>query len=203
VAVTSADYAAANEALKLEAARLDVQLKQVQLAAAGKAPPMLTITAAPPPAALPAPADPSQDDAQDVLASLHAIQEKYAADLTPEKLRDAEALAATVRSVTSEVAALHGLSDHLDSFAARYADAAAKRIAESEGVSLAYEVNRMVNAANFEAMKLAHGVKVKVRWSGGANDGQTRAIGEPWTGTLRHPPLTVEETNCFITLETK
>jgi phage portal protein BeeE len=198
VNVTSADYATANEALKLEAARLEVEIKRQQLAAGGKPPGLLTITpAAPAPAALPLAAE--DPPAIDMAASLRAIQEKHAPTL--DTLKDPEALAVTVRAVAGEVAALHGLADHLENFATRYIDAATQRIAEAADVNPAYEINRMVNAANFEAMKLARGVKVKVRWVGGTNDGQVRGLGEPWSGTLRHPPIADGEHESFLILE--
>jgi HK97 family phage portal protein len=198
VNVTSAEYAAANEAIKLEAAKVDLEIKRQQLAAGGKPPGIITLPAAAPPAA-PPPA--AEDPAIDMAASLRAIQAKYAAGLTAETLKDAEALATLARSVIGEVATLYDLADRVGNFPEKYTSAATKRIAEAAAVDPAYEINRMVNAANFEAMKLAHGVKVKVRWVGGTNDGQIRTLGEPWTGTLRHPPIIDGEHESFLVLE--
>jgi phage portal protein BeeE len=201
VNVTSADYAAANEALKLESAKLDVEIKRATLAAQSTKLPTLTI-AAPAPALPPGNPDPSPGavGAQDFAASLRAIQQKWSADLSPERLRDAGQLPEIVRSVVAEVAGLHGVGGHLDAFAEKYAGSAANRLASGE-VNTAYEVNRLVNAANYEALRAAHGVKVRVRWVGGENDGQTRALGEAWQGSLRHPPIRDGEHDCFLILE--
>ena len=273
VNVTSSDYLVANEALKLESARLDIALKQAQLAAMGK--PALTLTLPPmtpaptpgsasidldagdgasvdltpaeaaaaqevaaqsaiadagaggptdalgsnvnpqaaggvtikTPAGCPTPADGVADETANValqtpidyIASLKAMQAKYSEDVTPEQLRNADVVGVTVRAVCGEVAGLHGLTaDHLAAFAEKYTNAANNRLAGAEPADVGYEMNRLVNAANYESLRLCHGVKTQVRWVGGAFDGQVRAITDPFQGGLRHPPVNAGEHDCYL-----
>jgi HK97 family phage portal protein len=200
VNATSTEYAVQSEALKLESLRLDVEIKRAALAGQSTKP-TLTIAAAPPAAPSPGP-NPLADasNAPDFTASLRDIQRRWSDGLTPERLQDAGQLPEMVRSVVGEVAELHGVGGHLEQFAEKYSSAAMNRFASGE-INPAYEINRLVNAANYEALRLAHGVKVRVRWVGGENDGQTRTLGEPWQGTLRHPPIKDGEHDSFLVLE--
>src|SRR5690349_434952 len=59
VNVTSANFLAANEALKLESSRLDIALKQAQLTALQKPMPSITLTTPPAPTS---PTPPAADD---------------------------------------------------------------------------------------------------------------------------------------------
>jgi hypothetical protein len=218
VNVTSAEFLVKNEALKLESAALDVRIKAAQLAAGGTTTPA-TFT-------IPAPADPASqaeappaaaeadgataadaadveagEPATDYVASLRSIRAKHAADLTAERMADPDAMAAIVRAVCADVGALHGVADHLAAFADKYTASANKRISGGKS-DPAYEMSRAVNAANHEAMRLAHGVRARVRWVGGANDGQSRCIMEPWAHGLRHPPLSADDVDCFLVPDT-
>jgi hypothetical protein len=62
----------------------------------------------------------------------------------------------------------------------------------------AYEANRAVNALNLEALRVAYGAKTTAKWMGGKFNGQTKTIGEPYEGAIKHPPLSAEETNSFL-----
>jgi hypothetical protein len=61
-----------------------------------------------------------------------------------------------------------------------------------------YEANRMVNALNHEAMRLAYGVKAMAKWVGGEFDGQTRAVHLPWKDNIRHPPLSGDNHTSYL-----
>lgn len=199
VNVTSAEFLMESESLKLESLRADIALKQAQARAAGAPATAVNVTLpALPPAPAAPPADAPAEPATDFAAALRTAQAR-AAGMMPglEAWKDPSAIAAMATAVCADVAALHGLED-LAGFAVRYAEATAKRLATAAAVSPAYEVNRAVNAANHEALKLAHGVKVRVRWVGGANDGKEQPVGTPWADGMRHPPLTAEECDCFL-----
>ena len=126
------------------------------------------------------------------------MQAKYSADLTPDQLRNPDTMGAMVRSIVAEVEQMHGLSGHMDNFTQRYTDAATKRTADADAVSVPYEVNRTVNAANHEAIKLAYGVKTPVQWVGGTNDGQVKTVADTWQGNLGHPPIVDGEHDSFL-----
>lgn len=191
VNVTSSNFLVKNEALKLQSTMLDIEIKKAQLDAATKPLPQITVTAAPVKELPPGP---------DYLASLQAMQKKHVDMMTSEMMKDPEKLGMMVRSIVGDVANMYGIADHLAGFADKYLATAAKRIADG-AADVAYEVNRAINAANHEAMKAAHGVKVKVRWVGGAHDGQVRGIMEAWSGNLRHPPIAADDTSSFLVKE--
>jgi phage portal protein BeeE len=138
--------------------------------------------------------------APDFVGSLRSIQAKHLADLPASRMKNVDALSGLIRSITADVAGLHGLSDELDGFAGRYIAAAADRLASVEEPDVSYEVNRAVNAANHEALRLIHGIRANVRWVGGENDGKTQGIMTAWTGTFRHPPINGGEHDCFLML---
>jgi hypothetical protein len=191
--MSSADYKAKNETLKLEAAALDVEVKKADLALklaqaeAVKTPPK-PFTLSPTPAASPT--------TPDIAASLKTLQAETLASMVG-KWEDAQAVAEMIRSLAGKIATLHGVGDHLASFAAKYQDATAKRLAGGQPNATA-ETNRAINALNHHAITLARGVNAKVTWKGGVFDGQTRSIAEPWQGSLRHPPINDVEHECFL-----
>ncbi|MGN6370966.1 MAG: VOC family protein [Phycisphaerae bacterium] len=118
-------------------------------------------------------------------------------DIQAKHLRTAGDFGAAIRGICDEVAAVHGVQGHMDEFADKYASMAKRRIANGKS-SHAYEVNRAINAANHEAMKLRYGVLLRVRWVGGANDWQARGIMETWADGVRHPPLIGGDTDSFL-----
>jgi HK97 family phage portal protein len=185
VNVTSADFVTKNEALKLEAAALDIEIKKAQLEQTRNQPKSTT------PPALPADPKPETTPGEpptDYAASLKAVQDKYAATMAPDAWKDTAAVTAMIAGVCGEIGAMYGIADHVASFAARYTKSALERLANATAVP-AYEINRAVNAANHEAMKLCRGVNAKVKWVGGVMDGQVRGIMEPAKNNQRHPPI--------------
>ncbi|MCL2646029.1 MAG: phage portal protein [Phycisphaerales bacterium] len=129
---------------------------------------------------------------------LAAIQQKYLATYDA-KLADAATMQAMCDAIFQDVADLYGLGDYLDDFTDSYV--ATALIRTNNKPITAYEVNRAINAANYEAITAVYGVFVGVKWVGGPFDGQIRTIGEPWTGNLKHPPIDATETDCYIVAE--
>lgn len=172
VNVTSAAYVERAEALKIQKLELENQKLQAELSLAKPTP---------------APAPVAAED-------LTAMQAELAA--TPITADNVASIAA---ATAGKIAARYGLpTGALDKFATAYAEAAAKRLGTTSNV---YEANRLINAANFEAIGKARGINSQLKWVGGALAGQVRKHGEAWGDTaFKHPPLAAEQCDCFVVL---
>ena len=150
--------------------------------------------------------DPSLDETARVnlslpnvyLASLQKMQEHYAKGLN---VRNIHCLRTMVNGVVGDVAKMYELDPtELRSWSLNYLEAAQQRCGKDPAPSVAYEVNRAINATNYEAMVQARGRKAKVQWHGGAHDLEVRSLDQAWDGKLHHPPLSDTDTASFLVL---
>lgn len=169
VNVTSAAYVEASETLKLEKLKLENAKAAADLVSSKPAP---------------SPAMTAED-----MAAMQA--ELVATPIT------ADNVASISTAIAAKVAAKYGLpADALERFASAYAEAAAKRMGTT---TPAYEANRLLNAANFEAVAKARGINAQLKWVGGQLAGQVRRHGEAWgETTFKHPPLAADQCDCFV-----
>jgi HK97 family phage portal protein len=215
VNVQSAAYTEQAEALKLEGLRLNNLLVAAQIKA-------LETPQAPAPAPDPAPdpvadpvADPTDDDspatptdpvaepanpdpgpATPILSPEEQLQNIFDEAVLGDPATD---LCSISQAVTNKVANMYSIDPaKLETFRAAYIGFAAERMADNPRFSRNYEMSRMVNAVNLEAMTIAHGATCQCRWVGGDMEGQINPIGHCWSGKMRHPPLNEVDTECYL-----
>ena len=138
------------------------------------------------------------------LAHFKGMQERYGGKLSEEQLRNVHCLRTMIFGVVGDISKLYDLPEgevvQMRSWAARYFDTANKRVHESTP-SVDYEVNRVINATNYEAMRRAYGSSVPVvcvRSDGEASE--VRSLGMAGVGGLRHPPVRSDDCTSFLVL---
>jgi hypothetical protein len=134
-------------------------------------------------------APPTKPQAEVDLGALRAIQAEAATLLGADI---SQAVGAAARAVEAH----YGLTgEPLKAFGAAYAASASKRVVVGNE---AYEANRLTNALNLEALRIAYGVKTRAKWVGGKFNEQAKAVGDVWEGVIKHPPLSAEATDNFL-----
>ena len=189
-------YKEQREALLLQDLAISVQQKQLALQAAT----VPAETASDETEAIELEAD--EVEASTPVDRLRDIQRRYAEALfkSMDNGGDAEkAIERSIKAVQGRVWRM--LSDGdlpkgLAEFQRKYIASAVQRL--ETGISAPYEMNRAINALTHEATRHLHGSKAQVRWYGGQHCGVCRCCDEPFEGTLRHPPTSKDDTDCFV-----
>lgn len=210
--VQSADYTTKAEALKLE--KLDLENDWLELCIAAGQNPKQPTPPAPMPAKGPAAgADGAAESEAEAQPVGQPVAETASVGLNAEMLKQMQAdmlaemavggpemaLASMLRAqwgkMATTIANAYGLKpEAFGPLGEKYLASAAYRT----DTTPAYEANRMINAIHHYAIEKARGVNAPVKWIGGKYDGQAKPVGETWEGSIKHPPLTKDDTSSFL-----